>query len=435
MPRNNYILLLNKYLPFGNYGKLLYNISMFRAITVTLLNSIGDEYSFLELTQLLKSLDFEVIASFYQTGVKNSKYGVGSGRLLEIREMVLDEKPDLVVFDVPLTGKQIANIEKVLEVDVVDRGFIILQIFCQNAKTKEAQLEVELAQKKYMLPRLGGSQIYSGLSRQGGGYSAKGPGETKLETDRRKILSDISSIKKALVSIDTRKNINSKRRLNSNIPIVSLIGYTNAGKSSLFNNLSSRLGGKTQVLEKDAMFSTLGTKYSLLKINGKSFILVDSVGFISHIPTELINSFYSTLKSLNEASLIIHLEDGALEEEELVNRFNTATKILENLKIDNTPIINVYSHKDKSGKQSSDDYLSISNSNGEGIDELIELLYLKLTSKENLYEILIKLDDYKHYSYLKSNVNIISESKNDTHYIFKVSLDDIEYSILKSKLN
>ncbi|MDR2867628.1 MAG: GTPase HflX [Acholeplasmatales bacterium] len=408
---------------------------MFNALIVSLINSIDEHYATEELQSLLATIDFAVAGTITQAGKKDPRYVIGSGKLAQVKYFIEQNPVDLVVFNNSLTGRQIANIEEVLQVDVVDRGFIILQIFCQNAKTRESQLEVELAQKKYMLPRLGGTKMYSNLSRQGGGFNAKGPGESKLETDRRKIESDIITIKRKLASIYERRAVNSKRRTNANIPIISIIGYTNAGKSSLFNNLTQILGGKNMVLVKDALFSTLGTKYSLLSIRNKNFILVDSVGFISDIPHELLSSFYSTLQSVCEASLIVHVEDGSVDEEELIFRHATANFILEQLETNNTPIINVYTRKDLINTKIDDNILLISNTTKDGIDELIEMIYLKLTIDENIYQIKVPLSDYKNYSYIKTNLRIISENKNDQEYLLRLSLTSESYQSLLKRLN
>jgi GTP-binding protein HflX len=266
-----------------------------------------------ELKGLALALQIETVETVIQNNIKpNPRFYIGSGKVQEIKMMINLYDIDIIIFDDPLSPAQLKNLTNEFNIQVIDRSFLILSIFSERAQTKEAVLEVSLAQKKYMLPRLIGLGIT--LSRQGGGtYNAKGPGETKLELDRRKLEREISIIQSELSKIKKEKAISRKRRQKNNIPVVALVGYTNAGKSSLMNTLASHLNNDTpKVLEKDMLFQTLDTKAKRLqKDNYPPFMLIDTVGFINKLPVELVTSFNSTLKDVINADLLLHIVDGA----------------------------------------------------------------------------------------------------------------------------
>ncbi|MGI6046825.1 MAG: GTPase HflX [Petrimonas sp.] len=234
----------------------------------------------------------------------NSVTFVGTGKLQEIAEFVLDEDNEIgvVIFDDELSAKQIRNIEKKLKLRILDRTSLILDIFAMRAQTANARAQVELAQYQYLLPRL--TRLWTHLERQrgGGGVIMRGPGETQLETDRRIILDKISRLKQELKDIDKQKTVQRKNR--GKLVRIALVGYTNVGKSTLMNLLS-----KSEVFAENKLFATLDTTVRKVTIENLPFLLTDTVGFIRKLPTNLIESFKSTLDEVREADILLHVVD------------------------------------------------------------------------------------------------------------------------------
>ena len=240
---------------------------------------------------------------------------IGEGKAEEVREWVQNTGATLVIFDNDLTPSQVRALEEATKAHVLDRSALILDIFAQRAKTREGKLQVELAQYKYMLPRL--TRLWTHLERQRGGVGMRGPGETQLETDKRIILDKIARLKKELVDIDKQKSVQRKNR--GKMVRVALVGYTNVGKSTLMNLLS-----KSEVFAENKLFATLDTTVRKVIIENLPFLLSDTVGFIRKLPTELVESFKSTLDEVREADLLVHIVDishPTFEEQiEVVNR-------------------------------------------------------------------------------------------------------------------
>src|SRR5215468_1322138 len=228
---------------------------------------------------------------------------IGKGKVEELREEVLIEGVDVVIFDEELSPSQAKNLEEILETKVVDRTGLILDIFARRARTKEGKLQVELAQLEYRLTRLAGYREY--LSRLGGGIGTRGPGETKLEMDRRQIRNRISTLKREIHDIRKHRQLHRQRRRREQLPLVSLVGYTNAGKSTLFRALS-----KEDTLVSSRLFSTLDTLIRRIQVGKNLPILVsDTVGFIRKLPHQLVSAFRATLEEVVEADLILHVID------------------------------------------------------------------------------------------------------------------------------
>lgn len=230
----------------------------------------------------------------------NPRTFVGKGKLDEIRQYVEDNNIGLVIFDDDLTPKQVQNIERELQVKILDRTSLILDIFARRAQTAAAKTQVELAQYQYLLPRL--TRLWTHLERQRGGIGMRGPGETQIETDRRIILDRISQLKKELVAIDKQKSVQRKNR--GKLTRVALVGYTNVGKSTIMNLLS-----KSDVFAENKLFATLDTTVRKIAIDNLPVLLTDTVGFIRKLPTNLVNSFKSTLDEVREADLLVHVVD------------------------------------------------------------------------------------------------------------------------------
>ncbi|MCD7972960.1 MAG: GTPase HflX [Candidatus Azobacteroides sp.] len=269
-----------------------------------------------ELAFLAETAGADPVKSFLQSlPYPNPVTFVGTGKLQEIKEYVIEHEIGLVLIDDELSPKQLKNMENELQVKILDRTSLILDIFAQRAQTAHARTQVELAQYQYLLPRL--TRLWTHLERQRGGVGMRGPGETQLETDRRIILDKISRLKKRLKEIDQQKSTQRKNR--GKMVRVALVGYTNVGKSTLMNVLS-----KSDVFAENKLFATLDTTVRKVIIHNLPFLLSDTVGFIRKLPTNLIESFKSTLDEVREADLLVHVVDishpNFEEQIEVVNR-------------------------------------------------------------------------------------------------------------------
>ena len=254
-----------------------------------------------ELAFLADTAGAETVKVFTQkVEWPNPRTFVGKGKLEEIKAYVEENEVGMVIFDDDLSTKQVCNIERELQVKILDRTTLILDIFAKRAQTATAKTQVELAQYQYLLPRL--TRMWTHLERQRGGIGMRGPGETQIETDRRIILDRISRLKKELESIDKQKNIQRKNR--GKLTRVALVGYTNAGKSTLMNVLS-----KSDVFAENKLFATLDTTVRKVIIDNLPFLLTDTVGFIRKLPTHLVDSFKSTLDEVRDADILLHVVD------------------------------------------------------------------------------------------------------------------------------
>ena len=254
------------------------------------------ELAFLALTSGAKT-----IKRFTQSlPIANPKTFVGKGKLIEIKDFIIDNEIDLVIFDDDLSPSQLRNIERALECKILDRSNLILDIFASRARTSHAKTQVELAQYQYLLPRL--TRMWTHLERQKGGIGMRGPGETQIETDRRIINQKISQLKQKLVKIDKQKS--AQRNNRGNVVRVALVGYTNVGKSTIMNILS-----KSKVFAENKLFATLDTTVRKVVVNQIPFLLSDTVGFIRKLPHQLIESFKSTLDEVRDSDVLIHVVD------------------------------------------------------------------------------------------------------------------------------
>ncbi|MDE5972302.1 MAG: GTPase HflX, partial [Muribaculaceae bacterium] len=254
-----------------------------------------------ELAFLADTAGAETVCRFTQkVDYPNPRTYVGKGKLEEIKNYVQENEIGMVIFDDDLSTKQVSNIERELQVKILDRTTLILDIFAKRAQTANAKTQVELAQYQYLLPRL--TRMWTHLERQRGGIGMRGPGETQIETDRRIILDRISRLKKELEDIDKQKSIQRKNR--GKLTRVALVGYTNVGKSTLMNLLS-----KSDVFAENKLFATLDTTVRKITIENLPLLLTDTVGFIRKLPTHLVDSFKSTLDEVRDADVLLHVVD------------------------------------------------------------------------------------------------------------------------------
>ncbi|WEG14988.1 GTPase HflX [Pullulanibacillus sp. KACC 23026] len=293
-----------------------------------------------ELAALTETAGGQVVATLTQKRERpDSATYLGQGKVLELGQACETTGVEMVIFNDDLSPSQQTNLQKELDVKVIDRTQLILDIFAQRARSREGQLQVELAQYEYLLPRLSGFGI--ALSRLGGGIGTRGPGETKLETDRRHIRRRILEIKKQIDTIVQHRERYRERRRRNRVFQVALVGYTNAGKSSLFSRLTD-----AETLAEDKLFATLDPLTRKLRLpSGFTALLSDTVGFIQHLPTTLVAAFRSTLEEVKEADLILHVVDAShpdhTQHEETVNR------LLKELGVGHVPMLIIYNKKDK----------------------------------------------------------------------------------------
>lgn len=273
---------------------------------------------------------------FQQLPYPNPRTFVGEGKLAEIRQYIVDnEDIDLVIFDDELSPVQLRNIENELKIKILDRTNLILDIFAQRAQSANAKTQVELAQCQYMLPRL--TRLWTHLERQRGGIGMRGPGETQIETDRRILLAKISLLKEKLKKIDQQKSIQRKNR--EKMVRVALVGYTNAGKSTIMNLLA-----KANVFAENKLFATLDTTVRKVIVDNLPFLLSDTVGFIRKLPHHLIESFRSTLDELNEADILVHVSD--ISHSNFEEHYNIVNETINSIVKDDKPTIVVFNKID-----------------------------------------------------------------------------------------
>ncbi len=363
------------------------------------------EASLEELKELMKSAGGETVAAVTQKRDKpDSATCIGSGRLLEIKEFAQNNDIDLLVFDCELTPTQIRNLESETDIRTIDRTMLILDIFALHAKTNEGKLQVELAQLKYLMPRLTGKGRE--MSRLGGGIGTRGPGESKLETDRRYIRRRIETLKEELSHIADRRNQLRARRSKDGIITAAIVGYTNAGKSTLMNTLT-----QAGVLSEDKLFATLDPTSRSLKLpNGVSVMMIDTVGLVRRLPHHLVEAFKSTLEEAALADIIINVCDATSEEYQL--HLDVTTSLLHDLGCENSPIITVFNKCDLLSAEDiphNSGSVRISAKTGEGIDKLLEAVEENLPVQIKRFELLLPFQKANLTAQLRDMGALISE--------------------------
>ncbi|BAL82556.1 putative GTP-binding protein [Selenomonas ruminantium subsp. lactilytica TAM6421] len=298
------------------------------------------EESMAELERLADTAGAKVVATFTQRKEKpDAAFFLGKGKVNELAMEIQNLEATLLILDDELTPSQQHNLERMLGVKVIDRTALILDIFAQRANSREGKLQVELAQLRYNLPRLSGQGL--ALSRLGGGIGTRGPGETKLEVDRRRIYSKIHDIEELIDGMKKSRTLHRKRRKESQIPLVALVGYTNAGKSTLLNKLTG-----SEVFAEDKLFATLDPTTRHLELPEKQEILLtDTVGFIQKLPHTLVKAFRATLEEVQEADLLLHVVD--CSNENLEAQIEAVVAVLQELEADNKPVLYVFNKADQ----------------------------------------------------------------------------------------
>lgn len=388
-----------------------------------------------ELEELVKAAGGEVLARIIQKKDKiNAAYFIGTGKAKEIQEYCEDLEIDTVIFNDELSGAQLRNLEEIIDRKVIDRTTLILDIFALRAVSKEGKLQVKLAQLKYRLPRLVGFSDY--LSREGAGIGTRGPGEQKLETDRRHILREINNIEKQLKDIEGVRDVKRKKRISSQMPMVALVGYTNAGKSTLMNELMSEkdgTGDNKKVYVEDMLFASLDTAHRIGKLpNGQDYLLADTVGFVSKLPTKLVEAFKGTLEEVEYADLLLHVVDASNKDLDI--QINTTMDLLKDLETVDKPIITVFNKIDKldiykvntSGRDT-DNPIYISAKKGRGVEELKKLIQETLPMEYRKVRMLIPFEKQSVSSYFMNQYQVDEIEYTEEGTIFVLTINHIDF--------
>lgn len=378
------------------------------------------EISIRELEELASTAEAEVVGTVIQ---KRPSYDpatcMGSGRLEELKEQLEIFKAELVIFDHELTGVQVRNIEKILDVRVIDRTTLILDIFAQRARTKEGKLQVELAQQKYRLPRLTG--MGTALSRLGGGIGTRGPGETKLETDKRHIRKRISYLENELEELKKHRDFSRSRRKKDGVLCAAIVGYTNVGKSTLLNAMTD-----AGVLAENKLFATLDTTSRSIELpDGRSVMLIDTVGLIRRLPHNLVEAFKSTLEEAASADVILNVQD--LSSPERQEQAEVTEQLLTELGCGDIPRINVMNKMDAALDADmvfeDDSTVMISARERRGFDKLLECIVRKLPVTARRMQLLIPYSKAGFAGRIREEGKIFSEEFVETGTLTDALID------------
>lgn len=364
------------------------------------------ERSMEELKELAKTDGVEIVGCVTQ---KRPSYDtatcIGSGRLEELAEEAKALDIDLVIFDHELTANQTKNIERILDIRVIDRTTLILDIFAQRALTKEGRIQVELAQQKYRLAHLAGKGIE--MSRLGGGIGTRGPGESKLETDKRHIHRRIEALDAELKDLERRRELHRSRRKKDNVIVGAIVGYTNVGKSTLMNALTD-----AGVLAEDKLFATLDTTSRALSLpDGRSVLLIDTVGLVRRLPHNLVEAFKSTLEEAANADIIINLID--ISADDGYEQSQVTAELLKELGCEGIPQINVLNKADKLPESANincdDSTVLISAKNKQGLDDLLDCIARNLPETAKRGKFIIPYDKTSLLNTIRIDGKVFSE--------------------------
>lgn len=387
------------------------------------------ELSLDELEELTETAGGEVIARVTQKRLSfDSGTCIGSGRLEEMAEICRNENIDRIVFDCELTATQIRNIEDVCGVFTIDRTMLILDIFAQRATTREGRLQVEIAQNKYRLPRLAG--MGTNMSRLGGGIGTRGPGESKLETDKRHIRTRIAALSDELKEIEKRRGLMRNRRKKDGVLTAAIVGYTNVGKSTLLNYLT-----EAGVLAENKLFATLETTSRAIELpDGRSVTLIDTVGLIRRLPHQLVEAFKSTLEEAASADVIIHVCDASAEDCE--EQAKVTLELLKELGCEGIPVVTVFNKCDKvpyiNELDTSGEAVKISAKNGTGIDSLLAAIQKALHENSVRCRLLLPFDKAGLVNTIRQDGRIFSEDYTAEGIVLDALVDIKVYHLVES---
>lgn len=351
---------------------------------------------------------------------------IGEGKAQEVRMLVEATESTMVIFDNELSPGNIRALEEIIGVPVLDRSALILDIFAQRAKTREGRLQVELAQNKYLLPRLSG--MGNSLSRQGGGIGTRGPGETKLETDRRLIRERINRLEAELEQVRQVRSVQRERRIKNSIPVVAIVGYTNAGKSTLLNQLTG-----AGIPANNRLFDTLDTTSRLLTVSDNlDVVLSDTVGFIAKLPHHLINAFHATLEELEYADLLLHVIDASDPNRE--EHIQVVNRLIAQLAKPETPVLRCYNKADLVSPADipvGEDVVALSARSGAGCQELLQAIERALNHARHHVVMTLPYSMGGQVETLHDNARVIGVDYSAEGIVVEAILDDILYGRLR----
>lgn len=403
-------------------------------VGVKINNQKDFDYMMDELENLVYANNINVSERLVQNLDKiHAGHYLGSGKIEELKKIIAETNVDMVIFNDELSPYQIRNLEEFLDIEVIDRTQLILDIFYKRAKTKEAKLQVEIARLQYELPRMRTSRDEK-LDQQSGasGTSNRGAGETKLEINYRTIKHRIQLLNKELENVIKERDIQRKQRKKNQISVVSLVGYTNAGKSTIMNKFVNKFnkGESKEVFEKDMLFATLETSVRNITLpDRKKFLLTDTVGFVSNLPHHLIKAFRSTLEEVREADLLIHVVD--YSSIHYKNMMQTTDSTLAEVGVKDIPVIYVYNKADLTEKEipaDDGDSIYISAKNDIGLDLLLEKIYDKIFQDYEKAVFLIPYNKGEIVSHFNENASVldIKHEENGTKITAECRKSDIE---------
>jgi len=406
----------------------------YRAILVGLQLNEDISYSMEELSGLAEAAGVEGLGQLVQNLERpNTATFIGKGKVAELAELCVSMGADMVIFNDELSGVQLRNLEEQLGVRVIDRTILILDIFAARAISKEGKLQVELAQLQYRMPRLLGFGL--SMSRLGGGIGTRGPGEKKLETDRRHIAKRMDDIRKELAQIKNTRSVQRSQREKSEIPVVALMGYTNSGKSAIMNHMLSLSEKEDKiVMEKDMLFATLDTAQRNIHIDkNHEFILIDTVGFVSKLPHSLVQAFKATLEEVTYADLLLHVVDSSYENYDF--HIDVTDTVIGELGAGGKEKLMVYNKIDKISELPVDatgnDCVFVSAKTGENMDLLMDKIKQSIFASRVTAELLIPYSRGDISSYLCEKAVVMEMDYREDGTFFKVELNQADYNRLK----